>query len=77
MSGNFFTMSDLFRQLGLPSDDQAMERFILQHQGICQQHALVDAPLWTDSQRDFLKEAIALDSDWAIVAEELSSLLSQ
>ena len=77
MPGNFFTLSDLFRQLGLPSDETAIERFISQHQGICRQHTLVAAPLWTDSQRNFLQEAIALDSDWAIVADELTGLLSQ
>ena len=76
MSGNFFSMADLFKQLGLPSDSAAIEHFIRQHQGICRQHTLVAAPLWNDSQRDFLKEAVALDSDWAIVADELTSRLS-
>lgn len=70
-------MPDLFRQLGLPSDEAAIERFISQHQGICHQHTLVAAPLWTDNQRNFLQEAIDLDSDWAILADELTSLLSQ
>jgi diphthamide synthase (EF-2-diphthine--ammonia ligase) len=74
---NFFTMADLFRQLGLPSDAQAIDAFIRQHQGVCRQHTLVAAPLWNDSQRQFLKEAIAQDSDWAIVAEKLTSQLSQ
>jgi diphthamide synthase (EF-2-diphthine--ammonia ligase) len=74
---NFFTMADLFRQLGLPSEAQAIDKFIRQHQGVCRQHTLVAAPLWNDSQRQFLKEAIAQDSDWAIVAEKLTSQLSQ
>jgi len=69
-------MADLFQQLGLPSDTETIERFIQQHQGICRQHTLVAAPLWSDSQREFLKEAIAQDSDWAIVAEKLTGLLS-
>lgn len=77
MHENFFTMTDLFRQLGLPSDAQAIETFIRQHQGVCRQHTLVAAPLWNDSQRQFLKEAIAQDSDWAIVADKLTSQLSQ
>ena len=77
MHENFFTMADLFRQLGLPSDAQAIDMFIRQHQGVCRQHTLVAAPLWNDSQRQFLKEAIAQDSDWAIVAEKLTSQLSQ
>ncbi|MBD8050053.1 DUF2789 family protein [Limnohabitans radicicola] len=77
MHGNFFTMTDLFEQLGLPSDAEAIEQFIRQHRGVCRQHTLVAAPLWNDSQRHFLKEAIAQDSDWAIVAERLTGLLSQ
>lgn len=76
MHSNFFTMSDLFQQLGLPSDTQAIEQFIRQHQGICRQHTLVTAPVWNDSQRQFLRDAIAQDADWAIVADELTSLLS-
>ena len=76
MHGNFFTMPDLFRQLGLPADNDAIERFIRQHQGVCRQHTLVAAPLWNDSQRELLKEAIAQDADWAIVAEKLTGLLS-
>ena len=76
MHNNFFTLSDLFQQLGLASDAQAIEQFIRQHQGVCRQHTLVTAPVWNESQRQFLREAIAQDADWAIVADELTRRLS-
>ena len=47
------------------------------HAGACQTCTLPYAPIWTDSQRAFLKEAINEDSDWAIPAERLTSLLSE
>lgn len=77
MHKNFFTLPDLFRQLGLPADGAAIDHFIAQHQGICKQHTWVAAPLWNESQRQFLQEAIAQDSDWAIVAEKFTSQLGQ
>jgi hypothetical protein len=73
---NFFTMADLFKQLGLPADPASIDRFIAQHRGVCSQHTLVAAPLWNDSQRQFLRDAIAQDAEWAIVAEKLTGLLS-
>ena len=35
MRGNVYTMSDLFKQLGLPSDAAAIEAFIARHEGAC------------------------------------------
>ena len=77
MRSNVHTMSDLFLQLGLPADPQSIADFIARHAGACQTCTLPHAPIWTDSQRAFLKEAINEDSDWAIPAERLSGLLSE
>ncbi len=75
MRGNVHTLSDLFKQLGLPSDPQSIADFIARHEGACRDCALPHAPIWTESQKNFLCEAIAEDADWALPAETLSSLL--
>jgi hypothetical protein len=69
-------MTDLFLQLGLPADPSSIAAFIEDHAGACHTCALPNATIWTESQRVFLKESINEDSDWAIVAEQLTSLLS-
>ncbi len=70
MRGNVNTLSDVFRQLGLPADPASIADFIARHQGVWP-----DAPVWTASQKSFLEEAIAQDADWSLPAETLSSLL--
>jgi Protein of unknown function (DUF2789) len=75
MRSNVYTMSDLFKQLGLPSDSEAIEDFIAQHEGACTECTLPHAPIWSDSQRAFLEQAVADDSDWALPAEELAGML--
>ena len=75
MRSNIHTMTDLFQQLGLPSEPEAIRNFILQHEGVCTDCALPHAPIWTPSQRDFLEQAVADDSDWALPAEELAGML--
>jgi hypothetical protein len=77
MQSHVHTMTDLFLQLGLPADAPAIATFIEKHAGACQTCTLPYAKIWNDSQRDFLKEAIAEDSDWAMPAERLTSLLSE
>ncbi|TXH02232.1 MAG: DUF2789 family protein [Rhodocyclaceae bacterium] len=75
MRGNVNTMSDLFKQLGLPSDNAAIEDFIARHEGVCTHCTLPHAPIWSESQRAFLEQAVADDSDWALPAEELAGML--
>jgi Protein of unknown function (DUF2789) len=71
------TMPQLFKQLGLPSDDAAIQRFISQHDGVCRECGLVQAPIWNQSQRNFLQEAVAQDSEWSMMAEALMAALSR
>ena len=77
MHGNVYTMSDLFKQLGLPSDPKSIADFISHNAGVCRLTPLAQAPMWNDCQRAFLKEAIAQDAEWCIPAERLTSLLSE
>lgn len=76
MDGNVHTMSNLFAQLGLPADPEAIEDFIAAHRPLGNDIALYRAPFWTAAQRGFLKEEIIGDSDWAVVIDELNSRLS-
>lgn len=69
------TMSTLFAQLGLPAEPAAIEKFIGTHRPLDNEIALYRAPFWTTSQRDFLKEEIIEDADWALVIDELNSRL--
>ena len=75
MSSNIHTMSDLFKQLGLPADPGSIRDFITRHEGACTDCALPHAPIWTESQRAFLVQAVADDSDWALPAEALAGML--
>jgi hypothetical protein len=71
------TMTELFRQLGLPSDEASIQLFISQHDGVCRECGLVQAPIWNESQRNFLQEAVAQDSEWSMMAEALMAALSR
>ncbi|EXI83059.1 MAG: hypothetical protein AW10_00134 [Candidatus Accumulibacter appositus] len=75
MDANLHTMSNLFAQLGLPSDPAAIDEFINRHRPLGNEVALYRAPFWTEAQRSFLKEEIIEDADWAAVIDELNSRL--
>lgn len=75
MAGHVNTLSDLFKQLGLPADPVSIQDFIARHEGACGRCALPQAPIWTESQRAFLAQAVAEDSDWALPAEALAGML--
>lgn len=69
-------LPDHFRQLGLPGDPTSIERFIAQQRPLAANTALWDAPFWSTSQAQFLREAVAEDADWAELVDQLASLLS-
>ena len=68
-------MSNLFAQLGHPSDEAAIARFIETHSPLAEGIQLYEAAFWTESQACFLREAILQDADWAEVADELNAEL--
>lgn len=76
METPFHELADLFRQLGLPDDPAAIERFIATHKPLPDGLALCDAPFWTASQAQFLRESIGRDADWAEVVDSLAAQLS-
>ncbi|CAB1369669.1 DUF2789 domain-containing protein [Denitratisoma oestradiolicum] len=68
-------MSHLFAQLGLPSDDEAIARFIQTHHPLAKGTLLHEAPFWTPAQAAFLCEEILEDADWAEVIDALNAEL--
>lgn len=69
------TMSDLFAQLGLPSDEAAIESFIETHRPLGPGVPLSQAGFWTPAQASFLREEVLEDADWAEVIDALSAAL--
>jgi len=69
------TMNNLFAQLGLPSEDAAIDRFIAAHRPLESGIALYRAPFWSAMQRNFLKEEIIEDADWSAVIDDLNGRL--
>ncbi|WP_448566164.1 DUF2789 domain-containing protein [Thalassotalea ganghwensis] len=68
-------MSGLFAQLGLEDSQKSIESFISKHRGIPQETALHQASFWSDTQAQFLKDAISEDSDWAEIVDSLDAQL--
>ena len=75
MHAQLHTMSNLFAQLGLPSEEPAVEDFIATHRPLENDIPLYRAPFWSAMQREFLKEEIIEDADWSSVIDELNGRL--
>lgn len=75
MEASIHTLNHLFAQLGLPSDDAAIDSFIKTHQHLSSNLTLAEAPFWTPSQASFLSEEIIKDADWAEVIDQLNTRL--
>ncbi|CAN5387628.1 DUF2789 domain-containing protein [soil metagenome] len=71
------TMSDLFAQLGLPSEEADIQAFIASHRPLPGGAALADAPFWSTNQARFLREEILEDADWAEVVDQLNLALHE
>ncbi len=67
----------LFRQLGLPSDPEAIEQFLQSHRPLPAETKLAKAPFWTAAQATFLHEEIINDADWARVIDTLNAALRE
>lgn len=75
METPFHRFGELFAQLGLPDDPAEIARFIARHAPLAGELKLEDAPFWTPAQARFLRDAVAEDSDWAEVVDQLSAAL--
>ena len=77
MENSIHRLCDLFQQLGLPDDVASIERFIRAHRPLSNAIPVAEAPFWTPSQAQFLREEIGKDGDWAELVDILGSLLSR
>ena len=66
-------LSNLFAQLGEPSDEASIARVIETHSPLAEGIQLYEAAFWTPAQAGFLREAILEDADWAEVIDELNN----
>jgi len=66
-----YNMNELFAQLGLDNSDEAIDKFVADNQ-LGKDEKLVEADIWTDSQRMFLKEEWKKDAAWVEVIDELN-----
>lgn len=75
MEQSVHTLSELFKQLGLPDDHESIERFIDTHRPLPESTRLPDAEFWNASQQRFLKEEWDEDADWAELVDTLNNRL--
>jgi len=75
MEASVHTLNNLFEQLGLPSDDAAIEAFIARHRPLDSNMKLSEAPFWNPAQASFLRDEILDDADWAEVVDRLDVLM--
>lgn len=75
MNVQALTMNSLFAQLGLGSSDTAIMDFIHAHAPLSLTIPLHALPFWTNVQAAFLRQAIADDSDWCVVVDQLDAHL--
>ena len=72
MEKSFHPFSELFVQLGLPSDGNSIKALIDRHAPLDEAIELADAPFWTPSQARLLRDELLLDADWAEIVDQLN-----
>lgn len=75
MNGNNPTMSELFGQLGLPSELESIENFIDKYKGLPEKTHIEDAPFWTSAQASFIRGSLEEDAEWAELIDQLNNRL--
>ncbi len=75
MDGTIPSFSDLFAQLGLPTDDASIKAFLHAHSPVPADIDLPNAPFWSQAQAAFLREEWHGDAEWAQVVDQLDLAL--
>lgn len=68
------TMKALFQQLGLPTTEASIDAFF-HNVHLPADIPLQNAAIWSSAQAQFLQEALADDSDWCEIVDQLNSQL--
>lgn len=76
MEATFHSLENLFLQLGLDNNPEAIDTFIKQHK-LSPDQSLEEASFWTAAQSAFIRECLSDDSDWAEVVDQLNALLHE
>lgn len=70
------SFTDLFAQLGLPSQPQQIADFIAEHRPLPGHVLLADAPFWNAGQAQFIREQRTLDEPpFNMLIDQLSEAL--
>ncbi len=72
MEKSFHRFTELFEQLGLPSDPDSIKEFIVKHTPLDEAVALEEASFWSRSQATLLRDELMLDADWAEIVDQLN-----
>ena len=75
MDSSTHRFSDLFAQLGLPTDNAGIEAFLSDHTPLAPDIELPNAPFWSTAQAAFLREEWREDADWAELVDQLNLAL--
>lgn len=75
MEPGMHPFSQLFAQLGLADDNDAIQAFIASHSPLPNGMRLEDAPFWSPAQSQLLGEERQEDADWAMVVDRLNVAL--
>lgn len=75
MENPIHSLPSLFKQLGLPSDQTAIDAFVAEHAPLPPTCPLSSAPFWNSAQAALLREEILEDADWAEVVDQLNLML--
>lgn len=67
--------TELFRQLGLPSDIESIQAFLAQHRPLDPAIRLENAAFWSHAQSALLRDELLRDADWAEVIDQLNLAL--
>ncbi len=67
--------TDLFEQLGLPSEPEAIKSFIESNRPLAPEVELADADFWNAGQANFIREELLRDADWAELVDQLDASL--
>lgn len=75
MEKSFHRFSELFAQLGLPTDAVGIAEFLRLNSPLPPEVALAEAPFWSVAQATLLKDETLEDADWAEVVDRLNASL--
>ncbi len=74
MENGHHVFCELFAQLGLPSSEDDIRRFIAKH-ALPEDKRLDAADFWTPAQAEFIREGWKQDADWTTVIDQLNNSL--